>query len=67
MLIPPTAPFAPPGTDAVTAMPEERVDRSLDAASAASCDYCGSARLAWRKCKLICENCKQINKSCADL
>ena len=33
----------------------------------ASCDYCGSARLEWRKCKLICADCKQINKSCADL
>jgi hypothetical protein len=31
------------------------------------CDYCGSARLAWRKCKLICDDCRQINKSCADL
>jgi hypothetical protein len=33
----------------------------------ASCDYCGSARLEWRKCKLICADCRQINKSCADL
>lgn len=32
-----------------------------------SCDYCGSARLEWRKCKLICADCRQINKSCADL
>jgi hypothetical protein len=32
-----------------------------------SCDYCGSVRLEWRKCKLICADCKQINKSCADL
>jgi len=32
-----------------------------------TCDYCGSARLVWRKCKLICDDCKQINKSCADL
>ena len=31
------------------------------------CDYCGAERLVWRKCKLICEQCKQINKSCADL
>jgi hypothetical protein len=31
------------------------------------CDYCGSDALWWRKCKLICENCRQINKSCADL
>ena len=32
-----------------------------------SCDYCGAATLEWRKCKLICTNCRQINKSCADL
>jgi len=36
-------------------------------AVAAACDYCGSVRLEWRKCKLICADCKQINKSCADL
>ena len=32
-----------------------------------TCDYCGSDRLEWRTCKLICANCHQINKSCADL
>ena len=32
-----------------------------------TCDYCGSTRLEWRKCKLICASCHQINKSCADL
>ena len=32
-----------------------------------SCDYCGVAQLVWRKCKLICENCRHINKSCSDL
>ena len=31
------------------------------------CDYCGSTRLEWRKCKLVCAACRQINKSCADL
>jgi hypothetical protein len=31
------------------------------------CDHCGSPQLQWRKCKLICTNCHQINKSCADL
>ena len=35
--------------------------------AAVACDYCGSSHLEWRKCKLICANCKQINKSCADL
>lgn len=32
-----------------------------------TCDYCGSTTLEWRKCKLICTSCAQINKSCADL
>ena len=32
-----------------------------------TCDYCGSDTLTWRKCKLICSSCLQINKSCADL
>ena len=32
-----------------------------------TCDYCGSTALRWVKCKLICDNCKQISKSCADL
>jgi hypothetical protein len=31
------------------------------------CDYCGALALEWRKCKLICAACHQINKSCADL
>jgi hypothetical protein len=36
-------------------------------AEAQPCDYCGASRLVWRKCKLVCEACRQINKSCADL
>jgi hypothetical protein len=36
-------------------------------AAGETCDYCGSTALRWRKCKLICESCAQINKSCADL
>jgi hypothetical protein len=35
--------------------------------SVEACDYCGASTLEWRKCKLICTSCKQINKSCADL
>jgi hypothetical protein len=31
------------------------------------CDYCGAEALTWRKCKLICESCGNIVKSCADL
>jgi len=36
-------------------------------ASVESCDYCGAEALVWRKCKLICESCGNIVKSCADL
>jgi len=36
-------------------------------ATGETCDYCGAATLTWRKCKLICATCAQINKSCADL
>ena len=31
------------------------------------CDVCGSDRVTWQKCKLICLNCGTILKSCADL
>jgi len=31
------------------------------------CDVCGSDRLIWRSCKLICTNCRSMLKSCADL
>ena len=31
------------------------------------CDFCGVPQLVWRKCKLLCEACGHINKSCADL
>jgi len=41
--------------------------REYQAAVATTCDYCGSANIVWRKCKLICDDCRQINKSCADL
>ncbi len=45
-------------------MHEERLDGPEPGAA---CEYCGAVQLVWRKCKLICENCRQINKSCADL
>jgi len=38
-----------------------------DPPAAETCDYCGSTDLVWVKCKLICHDCRQINKSCADL
>lgn len=31
------------------------------------CDVCGIPVLIWRKCKLVCENCGAINRTCADL
>jgi len=60
-----TVPFLRPGV-VVDARVEERVSAPPDAA-VEQCDYCGSAKLEWRKCKLICADCRQINKSCADL
>jgi hypothetical protein len=59
-----TIPFIKPGI-VIATTPEERTD--LKEAPAECCDYCGSPRLEWRKCKLVCGDCRQINKSCADL
>ena len=64
-----TLPFVRPGIvidSGVEQTAAEAPDRAL-ADAAEQCDYCGSAKLEWRKCKLICANCRQINKSCADL
>lgn len=49
-----------------TSSPAEAT-REYQAAVQESCDYCDSTELTWRKCKLICGRCGQINKSCADL
>jgi len=57
-----TIPFIEPGI-VITAAPEAQPDVN----DAECCDYCGSERLEWRKCKLVCNDCRQINKSCADL
>ncbi|HEV2150279.1 MAG TPA: hypothetical protein VGR37_22965 [Longimicrobiaceae bacterium] len=43
--------------------PAPAADEGLDE----SCDVCGSGRTEWRKCKLVCLDCRQIVKSCADL
>jgi hypothetical protein len=59
-----TTPFLRPGLLVDTVANACETPRDV---SAEACDYCGSARLEWRKCKLICENCRQINKSCSDL
>ncbi len=32
-----------------------------------ACEYCNAVALVWRKCKQICMQCGQINRSCADL
>jgi hypothetical protein len=37
------------------------------ATDAECCAVCAMPALVWRKCKLICENCGSVNKSCADL
>ncbi|HKO16694.1 MAG TPA: hypothetical protein VJU87_10665 [Gemmatimonadaceae bacterium] len=34
---------------------------------AETCDHCGSTRVEWRRCKLVCLACQQIVRSCADL
>jgi hypothetical protein len=63
-----TVPFVHAGTiiePALAALDAD--DASNTRAAVESCDYCGSARLEWRKCKSICLDCRQINKSCADL
>jgi hypothetical protein len=56
---------APRAAKAGSASAEEH--HAAAATIADVCDYCASSRIVWRKCKLICENCNQINKSCADL
>jgi hypothetical protein len=57
-----TKPFIQPGVVIAPASSAPSTERVAE-----SCDYCGSAQLEWRKCKLICTDCRQINKSCADL
>lgn len=62
------APSPIPAALAVPASPSTGSPTVSDgAADGESCDYCGSMTLTWRKCKLICTSCAQINKSCADL
>jgi hypothetical protein len=50
------------GEEVATELPSHAITQAAE-----QCDYCGSAKLEWRKCKLICTDCRQINKSCADL
>jgi hypothetical protein len=58
-------PFVLPGVVIQAGQPG--VTEEPTATNAESCDYCVATALEWRKCKLICTNCRQINKSCADL
>jgi hypothetical protein len=60
-------PKPPMSLSGTSARPVETEAREYQSAVQECCDYCESARLTWRKCKLICEQCGQINKSCADL
>jgi hypothetical protein len=60
-------PKKPMSLSGTSGQPPESPEREYQAAVQESCDYCASSRLSWRKCKLICEQCGQINKSCADL
>jgi hypothetical protein len=55
----------PPGI--VIERPSDETSQTCESSLVESCDFCGSGQLEWRKCKLICADCKQINKSCADL
>ena len=61
-----TKPFVRPGV-VLDASATEANGSELAPVVAECCDYCGSVSLEWRKCKLICADCRQINKSCADL
>ena len=58
-------PFIRPGV--LIAPPTASEAPSCNVSSRESCDYCGSLRVEWRKCKLVCADCRQIVKSCADL
>ena len=62
-----TKPFVLPGVVLGRERGEQLAEAAAEARAAECCDYCGSPRLEWRKCKLICADCRQINKSCADL
>ena len=50
-----------------TPLPAEATPRQNQGKAADVCDICGSDRLVWRNCKLLCTNCRSIVKSCADL
>jgi len=62
-----TKPFVQPGVLIERGSAADDADDTPRAAACDCCDYCASPRLEWRKCKLICADCRQINKSCADL
>jgi hypothetical protein len=43
------------------------VPSAVPSAGNDQCEVCGSDRVSWRNCKLLCSNCRSIVKSCADL
>jgi hypothetical protein len=47
--------------------PKHLPERAVHPPLGEVCDNCGSTMLEWRKCKLICLACKQINMTCSDL
>lgn len=61
-----TRPFIQTGV-LIERVPATSAAQPKENAPAESCDYCGSRRLEWRKCKLMCADCRHIIKSCADL
>lgn len=60
-----TKPFIKPGLAIDTSRQQVYAEPSDPTGDV--CDYCGTTSLEWRKCKLVCRTCRQINKSCADL
>jgi hypothetical protein len=63
-----TGPSAHSGDDSLHADPGLPVPSPAEgSAPSERCDYCGEPALVWRKCKLVCTACGNINKSCADL
>jgi hypothetical protein len=56
-----------PNTDHALGANPALANRPDGRAIGETCDHCGAEALTWRQCKLICEKCGNIVKSCADL
>jgi hypothetical protein len=57
---------APCWSDLVRAPEASKPVDATATAPGIACEVCGSARVVWRACKLVCENCRTILKTCAD-